>query len=144
MPRGGWAPSRRVTSGCDAAGTGLVHLPAERSPGAPTPPARLTAARAALIALGDQPKTPDPVVPALLAAFARAGKPIVVPVFKGTQGTPVVFAREVFPELHRLTGDAGARSVVNARPERVERVVFDLPMPPDVDTPEDYARLHVQ
>ncbi|PYM46270.1 MAG: nucleotidyltransferase family protein [Candidatus Rokuibacteriota bacterium] len=236
MPRGGWAPPGRVTSACDVAGTGLVHLPAERSPGAPTPPARFTASRmiagivlaagfarrmgrqklllqlegkpvvrwvvegllprvedvvvvtghddsavrdalaglaarfavnprpqegqgssiavgvaalkpwtrAALIALGDQPKTPDPVVPALLAAFARGGKPIVVPVFKGTQGTPVVFAREVFPELHRLTGDAGARSVVNARPERVERVVFDLPMPPDVDTPEDYARLHVQ
>ena len=103
--------------------------------------------RATLIALGDQPKTPDPVVPALLAAFGRGGKPIVVPVFQGTQGTPVVFAREVFPELSQLTGDAGARSVVNARPqrvERVERVAFDLPMPLDVDTPEDYARLHVQ
>ena len=100
--------------------------------------------RAALIALGDQPTTPDPVVATLLAAFARGGKPIVVPVFKGTQGTPVVFAREVFSELSQLTGDAGARSVVNARPERVERVAFDLPMPPDVDTPEDYARLHVQ
>ena len=85
--------------------------------------------RAALIALGDQPKTPDP---------------IVVPVFQGTQGTPVVFAREVFPELSQLTGDAGARSVVSARPQRVEGVAFDLPMPLDVDTPEDYARLHVQ
>jgi len=35
--------------------------------------------RAVLVALGDQPKTPDPVVPALLSAFARSGKPIVVP-----------------------------------------------------------------
>src|SRR5439155_931079 len=34
-----------VTSACDVAGTGLVHLPAERSPGAPTPPARFTASR---------------------------------------------------------------------------------------------------
>src|SRR2546430_2783791 len=100
--------------------------------------------RAALIALGDQPKTPDPVVPALLAAFARSGKPIVVPVFQGVQGTPVIFAREIFPELSRLTGDAGARSVVDALPARVERVAFDLPMPPDIDTPEDYAKLHVQ
>jgi len=33
---------------------------------------------------------------------------------------------------------------VNARPERVERVSFDLAMPPDVDTPEDFTRLHVQ
>ena len=101
-------------------------------------------ARAVLIALGDQPKTPDRVVPALLAAIAQSGKPIVVPVFQGVQGTPVIFAREIFSELSQLTGDAGARSVVEARPERVERVAFDFPMPPDVDTPEDYARLHVQ
>ncbi len=100
--------------------------------------------RAALIALGDQPRLPDAVVPALLAAFSRAGKPIVAPVYRGTQGTPVLFASEVFAELRALTGDAGARAVVNARPERVERVSFDLAMPPDVDTPEDFTRLHVQ
>jgi len=56
----------------------------------------------------------------------------------------VLFAAEVFPELRALSGDAGARAVVNARPERVQRVEFDLPMPPDVDTPEDFAKLHVQ
>ncbi len=100
--------------------------------------------RAALIALGDQPRLPDAVVPALLAAFARSGRPIVAPVYRGTQGTPVLFASEVFAELRALTGDAGARAVVNARPERVERVSFDLAMPPDVDTPEDFTRLHVQ
>jgi CTP:molybdopterin cytidylyltransferase MocA len=33
---------------------------------------------------------------------------------------------------------------VQARTERVARVEIDAPMPPDVDTPEDYARLHVQ
>ena len=100
--------------------------------------------RAVLIALGDQPRVPDPVVPALLDAFARTGKAIVAPVYRGTQGTPVLFGAETFPELRQLTGDAGARAVVTAQPDRVERVLFDLPMPPDVDTPEDYAKLHVQ
>ena len=100
--------------------------------------------RAALIALGDQPRIPEAVVSRLLEAFARSGKAIVVPVYRGTQGTPVLFASEVFPELRTLTGDAGARAVVQARPERVESVPIDAPMPPDVDTPEDYARLHVQ
>jgi molybdenum cofactor cytidylyltransferase len=100
--------------------------------------------RVVLIALGDQPRVPDPVVPALLDAFARGGKAIVAPVYRGTQGTPVLFAAELFPELKQLTGDVGARAVVNGAPERVERVLFDLPMPPDVDTPEDYAKLHVQ
>ncbi len=100
--------------------------------------------RAALIALGDQPRVPDAVVPALLAALERTGKAVVAPVYRGTQGTPVLFAAEVFAELRGLTGDAGARAVVDARPERVERVSFDVAMPPDVDTPEDFAKLHVQ
>lgn len=100
--------------------------------------------RAALIALGDQPRVPDAVVPALLAALERTGQAVVAPVYRGTQGTPVLFAAEVFAELRALTGDAGARAVVDARPERVERVSFDVAMPPDVDTPEDFAKLHVQ
>ena len=99
---------------------------------------------AALIALGDQPRMPAAIVPALLDAFRRSGKPIVAPVYRGVQGTPVLFSSEVFAELRALKGDAGARAVVKEDPERVETVTFDLAMPPDVDTPEDYAKLHVQ
>jgi molybdenum cofactor cytidylyltransferase len=99
---------------------------------------------AALIALGDQPRMPDAVVPALLEAFKRTGKAIVAPVYQGVQGTPVVFSSDVFGELRALKGDAGARVVVKENPERVATVAFDLAMPPDVDTPEDYAKLHVQ
>lgn len=100
--------------------------------------------RAVLIALGDQPRLPEGLVAALVAAFERGGAAIVAPVYRGVQGTPVLFAAEVFAELRALTGDAGARTVVAARPERVRRVDFDIPMPRDVDTPEDFARLHVQ
>jgi len=100
--------------------------------------------QAALIALGDQPRVPDAVVPALLAALEHAGRAIVAPVYRGAQGTPVLFTAAIFAELKALTGDAGARAVVTRHAERVERVTFDLPMPPDVDTPEDFARLHVQ
>ena len=99
---------------------------------------------AALVALGDQPRLPDGLIPRLLAERERTGKAIVAPVYRGTQGTPVLFSADVFPELRALDGDAGARAVVQARPERVARVEIDAPMPPDVDTPEDYARLHVQ
>lgn len=100
--------------------------------------------RAAMIALGDQPRVPTEVVPALLAAWRKTGKEIIAPAYRGTQGTPVLFGAGVFAELTGLTGDAGAKAVVGARPERVELVSFDIPMPADIDTPEDYARLHVQ
>jgi molybdenum cofactor cytidylyltransferase len=99
---------------------------------------------AVLIALGDQPRLPEGVIAALLRARGETGKAIVAPLYRGVQGTPVLFAGEVFGELTALDGDAGARSVVQARPERVAGVAVDAPMPVDVDTPEDYARLHVQ
>ena len=99
---------------------------------------------AALVALGDQPRLPDGLIAALLRAREQTGRAIVAPVYRGTQGTPVLFAADVFDELRALDGDAGARTVVQARPERVARVAVDAPMPPDVDTPEDYARLHVE
>ena len=99
---------------------------------------------AVLVALGDQPRTPPDVVPALVAAWRRTRRAIVAPVYRGVQGTPVLFAAEVFGELIALTGDGGARGVVGARPDRVERVALDVAMPPDVDTPEDFARLRVE
>ena len=99
---------------------------------------------AALVVLGDQPRLPDGVIAYLLAERERSGKAIVAPMYRGVQGTPVLFAAEVLDELRALDGDSGARAVVQRRPERVAHVAIDAPMPPDVDTPEDYARLHVQ
>jgi molybdenum cofactor cytidylyltransferase len=97
---------------------------------------------AALIALGDQPALPPSVIPALLAAARRASpKPIVAPRYREGQGNPVLFRREIFPELLRLTGDQGARPIIQKEPARVEWVELDLPMPADVDTPDDYEKI---
>ena len=96
---------------------------------------------AALVVLADQPLTPPGVIPALLAAQPRSGKVIAAPSYRGTRGTPVLFAAPVFAELRALGGDTGARAVVDARPDRVEIIDVDVAMPADVDTPEDFARL---
>src|SRR6185503_13594119 len=47
---------------------------------------------AVLVALGDQPRMPKAVLPTLLEAFKRSGKAIAAPVYRGVQGTPVVFS----------------------------------------------------
>jgi molybdenum cofactor cytidylyltransferase len=96
---------------------------------------------ATLIALGDQPALPPEVIPRLLQSFRETGKAIVAPLYRGVQGNPVLFAAAVFPELRALTGDRGARLVVEKDPGRVALVSFDLPMPVDLDTFEDYERL---
>ena len=98
----------------------------------------------ALIALGDQPALEPSIIPALLAARRTSTRPIVAPRYRDGQGNPVVFKREIFPELLRLTGDQGARPVIQKEPARVEWVEFDLPMPPDVDTPADYEKIRAK
>jgi molybdenum cofactor cytidylyltransferase len=107
--------------------TGIAALPAS--------------VEAVLIALGDQPLMPPPIIPALLAARRTSPKLIVAPRYRDGQGNPVVFKREIFPELLRLTGDQGARPIIQKEPTRVEWVELDLPMPPDVDTPDDYEKI---
>jgi molybdenum cofactor cytidylyltransferase len=96
---------------------------------------------AVLIALGDQPALAPSIIPALLAARRASPKLIVAPRYRDGQGNPVLFKREIFPELLRLTGDLGARPIIQKEPARVEWVELDLPMPPDVDTPDDYERI---
>jgi molybdenum cofactor cytidylyltransferase len=96
---------------------------------------------AVLIALADQPLLAPSIIPALLAARRTSPKLIVAPRYRDGQGNPVVFKREIFPELLRLTGDQGARPIIQKEPTRVEWVELDLPMPPDVDTPDDYEKI---
>ncbi len=96
---------------------------------------------ALLVTLGDQPIDRDEIIPALVARFGGDDSAVVAPRYRGVQGLPVLFARAVFPELARLTGDRGARSVVERDPTRVAYVDFDFPMPADVDTPDDLERL---
>jgi molybdenum cofactor cytidylyltransferase len=98
-------------------------------------------ADSALIALGDQPMLPPSIIPALLAARRTSDKPIVAPRYRDGQGNPVLFKREIFPELLRLDGDQGARGIIQKDPARVEWVDLDLAMPPDVDTPGDYEKI---
>lgn len=98
-------------------------------------------ADAVLIALGDQPRVPAEVIPALLDALRPPGKVIAAPRYAGVLGNPVLFAASVFPELLVLTGDRGARAVVERDPSRVAPVDVGAPMPMDVDTPEDYESL---
>ena len=96
---------------------------------------------AVLIALGDQPGVPAEVIPALLEALKTSGKRIAAPRYADGLGNPVLFAATVFPELLALPGDRGARAVVLRDSSRLALVTIGSPMPRDIDTPEDYARL---
>jgi len=92
----------------------------------------------ALICLGDMPWVRAADLDALIAAFARAARPICVPVRGRRRGNPVLWPARHFPELRALQGDAGARGLLR----RYAREVVRVPMrgagvTRDVDTPAD-------
>jgi molybdenum cofactor cytidylyltransferase len=98
-------------------------------------------ATAAMVLLADQPLLTTEVIDALLATFRETAAPIVAACAAGRRGNPVLFARELFPELAAIGGDEGARSVIVAHRERLRCVEVDGAVFVDVDTPEEYDAL---
>ena len=97
---------------------------------------------AIVIGVGDQPGLDADIVREVIARWRESGRPIVSASYRGQRGHPVLFAREVFAELLRLQGDAGARLLIERSPERVSYVEVDREMPRDVDTVEQLAALN--
>lgn len=99
------------------------------------------AIKAALVVLGDQPQVTASIINGLIETYRASKKPIVVPVYEGVRGNPVLFDASLFPEVMAVTGDQGAREVIDKDPERVASVPYPFPMPRDVDTQDDYQAL---
>jgi molybdenum cofactor cytidylyltransferase len=90
--------------------------------------------------LGDMPRAPTAVLQPMADAV-RAGALAAAPVFRGQRGNPVLLARDLFPRLLTLTGDAGARGVLQGLGERLalvespdDGVLFDVDRRSDLET----------
>lgn len=97
---------------------------------------------AIMVCLADQPALTVADVAALIAAFAaRPGGSIVVPMYAGQRGNPVIFAAHHREEVLAGTRVLGCRRLLERYPELVHSFVVDHPRyVTDIDTPEDYAR----
>ena len=94
----------------------------------------------ALLFLVDHPLVQPETIDMLVDSF-RPGS-IIVPVFKGRRGHPVLFSTDTFPEILAVPVDQGANVVLRRDPGRViEAVVDDAGVLRDVDTPEDFDDL---
>lgn len=92
----------------------------------------------ALICLGDMPWVRAADLDALIAAFARAARPICVPVRNRRRGNPVLWPARHFAALRALSGDVGARGLLRRYAREVARVpVRSAGVMRDVDTAAD-------
>jgi molybdenum cofactor cytidylyltransferase len=67
---------------------------------------------------------------------------IVVPVFEGRRGHPVLFASNILEEILALAASQGANIVVRKDPSRVFQVSVNSPgILLDIDTPKDFHKL---
>lgn len=96
---------------------------------------------AILVALGDQPAVTAELVDAMAESFATVKQRILVPVYRGRRGHPLLFSTDYRREI--LTGydDLGLRGLLRTHADDV----FELPVPTaavlsDIDYPEDYRR----
>lgn len=100
------------------------------------------AARAAIVALGDQPLISVRTIDLLVENYLETGGPIVAPFFQRRRGNPVLFDRALFSELRNIHGDTGAKASLERHAERIVKVqVDDIGVIFDIDTQDDYGRL---
>jgi molybdenum cofactor cytidylyltransferase len=97
----------------------------------------------AMVMLADMPLLRPEHLDRLIAAFApKEGRSIVVPVFEGRRGNPVLWSGDYFASMRRLQGDAGARRLIAEHADQLIEV--DLGSDAvviDVDTPQALAEL---
>jgi molybdenum cofactor cytidylyltransferase len=96
---------------------------------------------AALMLLCDQPFVTTELLIRLITCCTDK-KPIAATGYEQTAGVPACFRRSLFPELNQLTGDHGAKRVIDKNPARVTTIAFDAANI-DIDTLEDY-RKHIE
>jgi molybdenum cofactor cytidylyltransferase len=95
-----------------------------------------------LLCLVDHPLISGNLVGDLITTFYSSNAPIVLPLFEGRRGHPVIFSAKLFPELKAAPLDVGARAVVWAHraeicqfPTNEEGCVLNL------NDPETFARV---
>ncbi len=102
----------------------------------------LPKSEAALFLVGDQPLIQPELINNLLKLFRKKRPLIVAPTFQGQTRNPVLFHRDLFPELLKVTGDMGGRALIRTYREKTALLEWKDEAPfLDLDTWEDYEIL---
>lgn len=95
-----------------------------------------------LLCLIDHPLISAELVNDLIACFYSSKAPIVLPVFDGKRGHPVIFSASLYEELQHASLDLGARSVVWAhRADICEHQTIEEGCVLNLNDPEAFARV---
>jgi molybdenum cofactor cytidylyltransferase len=96
-------------------------------------------AKAVLVFLGDQPQIPASAATLVIEAWNHSKKGIVIPVFNGKRGHPVLIETRYKSEIEQLDLEKGLRLLSEKFKNDVCEVECKIPeILRDIDTPEEY------
>lgn len=96
-------------------------------------------AEAIMIMLGDQPLIGKEIVDTLIEMFLKSNQGIIVPVYEGRRGHPIIFDVKYKSELLSLKGDIGGRKVIETHLQDILEVEVNSPgVIIDIDNKADY------
>ncbi len=97
---------------------------------------------AVMVFQGDQPFITSGVSDAVISEFKKAGKGIIMPVYNGKRGHPLLISRKYFDEVGKLDHQRGLRSLSDIFSEDVEEVsVKEAGILRDFDTFDQYKKV---
>jgi len=94
-----------------------------------------------MVFLSDQPFVRRETVLMIMREYLTKRPLMVVPTYRGIRGNPVLVDRRLVREIMELTGDVGARVLVNRYSEVILLETGDPGVIIDIDTPEDLRRI---
>ncbi|MBI2917141.1 MAG: molybdenum cofactor cytidylyltransferase [Chloroflexi bacterium] len=102
-------------------------------------------AHAVIFLLADQPLVDSALIDSIIAKYEKSHKRIVLPMYNGRRGNPVLFDLSLRSELLCTSADEGGRSVIEAHPREISTVhVADRLKGVDVDTWQEYLSLQAR
>jgi len=97
---------------------------------------------AIMIVLGDQPLIEKHAIDPLIQTFSTTDQGILVPIYQGIRGHPVIFDAKYKDELLRLPDEVGGRKLIKEHPEDVLKIeVATESVIVDIDTRGEWAAL---
>lgn len=100
-------------------------------------------AAAALIVLADQPWVSPESLNHLIKGHQEHKPQIIVPMYQGFRGNPVLLDRSVFAEVQALKGDVGCRGIFGDHTDDILKLPVDDPgILLDIDSQDDLENLN--
>lgn len=94
-----------------------------------------------LVVLGDQPEITSELVNQMIQSSSTSDKGILVPVYCGKRGHPILFSTLYRDEVLTSFDNTGLRGLLQSHPDDIFELTVSTPaILSDIDSPDDYRR----